>query len=354
MVLITILAQDMIDLQQDKELLWKEVSSLTQQKEELAGIAASNKAQHEDIIEALSQAATEREHQLQILLAEARGDGKRTEEEEKARATALLIRTIKRMLQAQLGVGWKAWIVNVQAEKGKEKAAYVMVKTVRRMLAAQLSAGWVKWRENVRYQLLLAGKQASQSAAMETEKAQAQAQESHSKARRLERDIADLKLDKNYLYAENERLAAVVAKLQNERLANTQSASRVTEQAEARERQWQAELDRKNAVKDAQERERAAGVMVRTMKRMLCAQLSVGWKTWIGALNLGKHKSQAAALMVKVMKRFDPSLAPITPTTTHPRRHTHNAQPHNIVVSWGLSVGTNLCHLMFRGFAKIM
>ena len=79
-----------------------QVSALTKQKDELQQLVDANKAQHEDIVEALSLTANERERQLKLLVAEARGDTKRSAEEEKERAARVMTRVMKRMLQVRL------------------------------------------------------------------------------------------------------------------------------------------------------------------------------------------------------------------------------------------------------------
>lgn len=56
-----------------------------------------------------------------------------------------MVRTMKRMLCAQLGVGFKAWLINTNTGKHKDKGAMTMIKTMKRMLAAQVGAGWSKW-----------------------------------------------------------------------------------------------------------------------------------------------------------------------------------------------------------------
>ena len=65
--------------------------------------------------------------------------------EGKDKGTRLMVRTMKRMLCAQLGVGFKAWLMNTNTGKHKDKGAMTMIKTMKRMLAAQIGAGWSKW-----------------------------------------------------------------------------------------------------------------------------------------------------------------------------------------------------------------
>jgi len=50
-------------------------------------------------------------------------------------------------------------------------------------------------------------------------------------------------------------------------VAAAQSAARVAEEADARERDWQAELALRHAASGEKEKQRAAEVMIRTMKR---------------------------------------------------------------------------------------
>ena len=66
--------------------------------------------------------------------------------------------------------------------------------------------------------------------------------------------------------------------------------------------EWGDEIKRQRGVEA--EQERAAGVMIRSMKRMLLAQLGAGWKTWVENFNMGKHQSHAAMVMIKSINRM--------------------------------------------------
>ena len=59
--------------------------------------------------------------------------------------------------------------------------------------------------------------------------------------------------------------------------------------------QLRGQLDYQNRDKDA-EKKRAAKLMTSTMKRMLCAQLAVGWQTWLSNVGLDKNKNKGVPL----------------------------------------------------------